>query len=156
MSTRVDANNIQAWELESDLASVANQAAIELDNLLIGRKSVNLEAVTRLEALLGESVTKVEEPQAASSGLNPATAVVLHLAINDSAFEHVSKLHELLTRAKEITGLFNQLTSDPNDFSRQHRQIIEQMRNFCVALSKRAGAASHFTFEERPSHPFRR
>ena len=83
MSTQLGAP-AEPWELESDLASVANQAASELDNLFLGRKRVNREG--SLGQMLGESITNIGGPGTASSRLNPATAAVLQLAINDSTF----------------------------------------------------------------------
>jgi hypothetical protein len=82
--------------------------------------------------------------------------VVLHLAINDSSFDHVTKLNELLARARQITGLFDNLVANPTEFSQQHADLLPKIRLFCLALSKRALAASNFAFEERPPHPFRR
>ena len=133
-----------AWELETDLASLANQAAIDVDNLVLGRDPVSLDGVARLSAFLAESVTRFDEPHLSPSGLNPATAVVLHLAINDSSFDHVTKLNELLARAKQITGLFDNLAANPMEFLREHLDILKQIRLFCLALSRRAAATSNF------------
>ena len=142
-----------AWELETDLASLANHAAIDVDNLILGRDRVSMDGVARLSAFLAESVTEFDGPHDSPSCLNPATAVVLHLAINDSSFEHVTRLNELFARAKQITGFFDRLASNPTGFSRQHPDILKQIRLFCLALSRRAAATSNFEIVELPHSP---
>jgi len=77
-------------DLESDLASLACQAAIELDNLLIRGKCEH-DAIRRLADALSLIVASGGESASPASLLKPATAVVLNRAFCERHVEGLSR-----------------------------------------------------------------
>lgn len=138
--------------LENDLPSLANRAAIELDNLTIGR-SVSLDAIQSLAIRISQSVTDVADPGSPSSLLNVRTAVLLNRAFGEATPGVTGQtLDELLKNARELTSA---LTTINLTTAAERLDEVRRLRNFCVALSRQA-LAREITPEDRPQHPFRR
>ncbi len=136
-------------ELESDLPSLASQAAVELDNLSLGRGK-NLSAVKTLAEKLSQSVTEVDEPSSRSSLLDPVAAVAVSRAIGDLGDSAQPKqLNDLLSRAGDLTRQLRALAEDATADA-----DIPTLRSFCVALSRHASAAEPSLYD-RYSHPYR-
>lgn len=149
-------DDAELWELESDLPSMASLAAIELDRLALKRET-DLQGVTRLIELINSSITSVTEPASPSSQLNPSTAIAVNQAIADSKFSSWSaQLADLLSEANKITSLLDEVCHSPNQFRESSPEMLKQIRNFCLALSRRALASEHALIDFRPEHPFRR
>ena len=137
--------------LENDLPSLANQAAIELDTMVLGGP-VRLEAVRQLASQISRTVTDVNDPGSPSSLLNVRTAVLVNRAIGEAAVGPAnSTLDELLKRTKEVTGALLALDQVHHVSAAE----LARLRNFCVALSRHA-LAREVTPDDRPQHPFRR
>src|SRR5437879_13145023 len=100
-----------ARALESDLPSLANQAAIELDNLVL-KRPVQLDAVRRLASRISEAVVNVAEPGSPSSLLDVRTAVVINKAIVESTGPLNQTLAALLEKTKELTDKLLALDTD--------------------------------------------
>jgi hypothetical protein len=66
--------------LESNLPSVASLAAVELDNLRLGRSN-SLDAVSRLSMVLHEMTLSKEQ----NAFIDRSQAVVVNRAINDAS-----------------------------------------------------------------------
>ncbi len=148
-TTSIPFNNDFDWEMECDLASIASQAAIELDNLVIGDKT-ELSASGRLAQFLSHSIN-VETPNSPESQLNPTTAVAVNLAIADAHGQ--TQFTELWDLLKEV-GRLTDVLSQAGEIKEQDELVM--LRDFCLALSKRAFALERATQDVKPEHPFRR
>lgn len=151
------AEETELWELEDDLSSVACHAAIELDNLLLGR-TTDLKEVQRLIHTIADVIPTVEEPSSTAPMLKNATTVVLiKRALHDShPGTSVTKVDELVTHAKLIAESLNQLVINTDAFTEKQPDELLRMRSFCVALSKHALGSERSRYQTKPEHPFRR
>lgn len=142
--------------LKDNLASLACEAAIEIDNLLLGRKQ-SLVAVVALIDAISSSVTKVEKPTRPNSLLDPTTAIALNRAIQATySIQALKRLDELVREADRITGRLVKLVETPTQFLKQHPDELRRMKAFCLALSRSASALMHPIQDLQPEHPFRR
>ena len=147
------------WESEVDLATLACDAAIELDNLIIG-KSSNLEAVNQL---IGEikNVEEITESEAQRgfplANLSPATAVDLNNAIAASELsDFKANVFDLIEETKRIIESLRNVVREPQEAIRKNRGGVEKLKYFCLAFSKFALARKLSLYEAEPWHPYRR
>lgn len=136
-----------------DLASLACQAALEFDNLILKRSS-QLNAASELFAQIRQRVTDVAQPASASSLLDPTTAVVLNRAVKDVSGPTDGQLEQLLVQIREMSEIVTGLTTaDPS----AEKNVVQlgKLRTFCLAVSRHASAVWPNPFE-RPEQPFRR
>ena len=82
MSILDEGQDLGAWRLESDLASLACQTAIEMDNLILGRLTT-LDAANRLISAISESIPKDGDPFSPTSLLDPTVVLAFNRAIGD-------------------------------------------------------------------------
>jgi len=137
--------------LDPDLPYLASEAAIELDNLLLGRKS-NLKSVHILAERIGNSFEIDRSNGATRPLMDPATLTVLGDAINESQSQPiVIKFEDLIKKASSIA---DELLKNTN--LKDNRKELEWARAFCVALSRLSAAYHKSVFDLRPPHPFRR
>ena len=111
------------------LSFLASQAAVELDNLLLG-KSSKLQAVKLLGERLAHSTEKIEGGEGRRSLMDPATVSVFSNAIAASGIPKVQTLPEL---AQEAWRLANDLQESQ---STSDKQQLEVLRTFCTHLAK--------------------
>jgi hypothetical protein len=140
-------------DLENDLPSVANHAAIELDNMLLERPG-GLDSVRTLASRISDAVGNVQEPASASSLLDVGTAVVLNRAMGDSTGPTNRTLQDLVEKTKELARKLLTLKRDEIT-APEHKAELELLRLFCVSLSQHA-MANEASPDDRPEHPFRR
>lgn len=131
-------------KVEMDLASLASQAAIALDELALGRRT-ELTAITEL-------VQKVQASLPSHQSIDVPTAVAVQralVALPEAA--HGTTVNELLDSASELTKRLSNLVA--ND---EHQDIeeIKRLRSFCVALSRSAMSLEGSPYD-RPEHPFK-
>jgi len=157
MSTITDPEQNAIFEtLERDLPSLACRAAVELDNLNLGRSS-SLENVQKLSRSLKESLPEVADFASPSSLFDPTMAIVVNGAISDTRqAEPIRQMAKLLDETKNITDRFENLLRDPTEFCRTSLDEVKTLRSFCLALSKRAFAFKGPRQSRTPQHPFRR
>ncbi|MBA7515519.1 hypothetical protein ES705_07561 [subsurface metagenome] len=137
--------------LDPDLPYLASEAAIEYDNLLLGRKS-NFKSVYILAERIRNSFEIDRGNGATRSLMDPATLTVLGEAINESQDQpKVNKLADLIKKAFSIA---DELLKNTN--LKDNREELEWARTFCLALSRLAAAYHKSIFDLRPQHPFRR
>ena len=153
------ARDIRDWESEVDLATVACDAAIELDNLIIG-KSTNLKAVNRLiEEIknVGELSQTEAERGFPLANLSPATAVDLNNAIAVSEISDLkANLFDLSKETKRIVENLRKVVKDPQEAIRQDQVGVGKLKSFCLALSRFALARKFSLYEAESWHPYRR
>lgn len=130
--------------LDPDLPMLASQAAIELDNIRLGIPD-ETSAADRLSGLLENSMETGPNAAERRARIDSITVTLIERALNDSYQTEPKTLDELLEKACEIAS----------DLKSPQNTGIEQVRAFCVALSR---CASYYqsTNRVRASHPFRR
>src|SRR2546427_204701 len=95
----------QPLELEMDLASLASQAAIELDDLLLGRRK-ELTAVRVL-------VEKISAGLPQGKPFDTTTVVAIQRALIDTpGSKQATTVSELQTSAAELTKRLSNLVTD--------------------------------------------
>jgi len=130
----------------SDLAILACQAAIELDNVIL-RRSTPRHAVRDLASKIREAVN-VPDPALPSSLLDPNTTVALNRAIGG-----LTTLDELLERAQQVSERLLHVSS--LTVASVGNEEWEELRRFCLALSRHAASLRQAP-DERSHHPLRR
>lgn len=125
-------------ELEMDLGSLASQAAIQLDDLLLGR-SQQLGALRVLADKIIEGLPQ-DEP------LDAATVVAVQRALVDTAGSVPSKtVSELQVRAAELSRKFLEIVGNTSQATME--QDLRQLRSFCVALSRHSAALQRSPYD---------
>ena len=127
----------------SDLALLASRAAVEVDDLLLGRPST-LDAVRRLADHL-QSKLRLDKAPASMRLMDPTTVVMVRRAMNASGGA-VNTIDELVARANEMTAEVPSATGD--------RGRLESARGFCVALSRIADSYGPSMDDGDEPHPF--
>jgi len=113
------------------LPFLASQAAIELDNLLLG-KDVDPKAVKQLAQQLEESTAPAVGAEGRTSLMDPATVSVFSSAISASGRPRVQTLAELASQAWQIARELQ----DSRENSEKQR--LEQLGTFCTHLARSA------------------
>jgi hypothetical protein len=151
-ATTVDTGSPSLAEFDTDLASVAAQAALELDHLSLGRP-IGFSATQRLVDLIGKAVTDVSEPVSPHTLLNPGTAVALgkafHEALGPPAMTRVPEL------IKQAANFKDRLAAIAASSEGALSTEIETLRNVCIALSRQAVAVESAA-RYRREHPFKK
>jgi len=126
-------------QFDIDLASLACNAAIELDNILNGQ-SIELLYVNKLLSLM-DSIIEIG-PNSQMSLSDPTALVVVNRAINDSKLlnEPRTTIGDFFNHSDKIKRLFEEVLSDADKVLREKKEIIESLSNFCLAISKQASA----------------
>ncbi len=141
--------------LGEDLASLACNAAIELDNLILGR-SPALDAVRKLSYRLTEELPNATDLASPKYLVDPSTVVVLSRVIRESSWAaQPSEVQELTRTAGEIAQRLLAVSDDPATESGDATGL-QRLRSFCLVLSKRVASARGPAVETRPPHPYRK
>ena len=142
---------------EIDLSSLACDAAIELDNLILGKNS-NTRAVRCLADLVLESLSVKPKSPMDAALLNPATVAVMHRAIDDSmTFSNpLTTVNQVIKEAGKIHKRFKSVSDNPDMCRQQDPNGLVEMRTFCLALSKHASAYDRSIDEWELRNPFGR
>lgn len=155
MPTNVDPGVISA-KLGQDLPSVACQAAIELDNLILGRAS-DLPGVAELSVRLSREVPEVPDLNSPLSLVDPSTVVALHGTIQELRLAAPSDdIIDLTRQAGEIVLRLNKVSDDPTAARASDLDELRKLKEFCLILSRHSAAATGDPDESRPPHPYRR
>jgi hypothetical protein len=140
-------------ELDSDLPSLASQAAIALDNVRLRRPS-DLSAVARLAEMIQAAVPPPEQTWQISYFDIGSTLAVNRAVAQIAGPTASTRVDELLPQvrafAQRLAGLSHRrdpLSSEPSE--------VNDLRAFCVELSRQADAGQR-TVYDRPTHPYRR
>jgi len=144
------------WESRVDLPFLALRAAIDLDNL-IGKRSEDLKAINQLVEMISQELVLSACETTSMAQLNPATAVVLNYAIDDSKISTAqTKISELIRETRQIVQSLREVAENTQKALAEEPETIEQLKSFCLALSKRALASEAPSYEEESQHPYRR
>jgi len=154
--TRSGSPEAVSAQMESDLASLASRAAVELDRVALGREA-SMIPVLELAKVIAREASAPDQASHPPLFLNPGTAIVMNRAISDAQLgpQH-SKIADLVLQAAAISKTLHEIGSDPLRCRTQNPEQVTRMRSFCVALSRRASARHAAIHERVSSHPFRR
>ncbi|MBI5678298.1 MAG: hypothetical protein HZC52_07380 [Planctomycetes bacterium] len=141
-------NNQKLRVLDPDLILLASEAAIDIDNLLLG-KHPDLMIIRRLAEQLKNSFDVGATGGSSRSMMDPATLTILSEAVADATNKSLQKVEELLNEAAKIAKTLS------SDNPIENREELCQARDFCVALSKAVMAYHKSIYDLSPSHPFR-
>jgi len=123
--------------LEPGLSFLASQAAIELDNLLLGRKTT-LEAVQLLGRRLNAATEAVEGSAGRRTLMDAPTVSILSNAISASRSKNLRTLDELASESWKMANDLQDTTESAN------QQALKKLRSFCVCLSQIARSYRQF------------
>lgn len=137
--------------LDSELPSLASQAAVEIDLILNGA-SIGIDSVKKLaDRLMSTIVDTGSVPAHKSFAANTATVAVLGQAWNQSGSQQtITDVEELGSKTAEIAEKLATVTSEHQDTG------LLWMRAYCLALAKCAAAYRKSIFDIQRTHPFRR
>lgn len=133
--------------LDPDLPMLSAQAAMELDNY---RSSglASFEAVKSLSQRLKNSFTPTVPRKAL---LDSGTVTLVGRAFHSTLLAGKEfTVDQLSDELWEMAERLEKVESDPA------HEPIEEIRDFCVALSECAASCRQAFHELRPAHPFRR
>jgi hypothetical protein len=134
---------------EADLSSLASKAAIEIDNLILGRGKKH-ESIKKLAKKLSESIQGTFRTTECKSLINPTAVTIMGRAINKGSIEKIDSVDEIIIQAQQIADTMNKSTGTHD------KKQLEEIRTFCVALSISAASHRLSTADQRPKHPFRK
>ena len=109
------------------------QAAIELDNLLLGRE-VEMQSVKQLAARLEVSTEQTAGTEARKSLMDPATISVFSSALSATGAQ---QMHTLADLANEAWRIASELQSPEPDTDENK---VKRLRSFCNHLARNAVA----------------
>ena len=131
--------------LNSDFCLLASEAAVELEDLMNGKKST-LEAVKEVAVVLEENLgTSAAEPLKAM----PGAFTLVNSAISGSVFdEGVITVSDLLAKVRQIVDRLGNTAP-------KEKEELNRLREFCAALSLVTSSFLQGAYASRPRHPFR-
>jgi hypothetical protein len=132
------ANHLDAFD--PGLSFLASQAAVALDNLLLGKPS-EMQAVKLLGARLAHSTEEIEGGEGRRSLMDPATISVFSNAIAASGIRPIHTLPELAFEAWRLAEDLQKSQST----SEKHR--LELLRTFCSHLANSVLAHEQSNFD---------
>ena len=142
-------------ELEGDVPSLANQAATELDNIILGRGD-QVAAIRRLALLLRSELTAPGTPTTRRMPVKATTLVVMNRAMSEANIGAPAKnVGDVVEQVGQVVDLLEKVATGPAKFKQDNPGEAERLRSFCLAYS-RSTSASQRTRDDRPRHPFRR
>jgi hypothetical protein len=154
VSTNGNGVGMKLQALDSDLPLLASRAAIQLDDLIL-KKRTKTDAIQQLAEYLANSTKEVNGSGVRQSLMDPSTAEVLRRALEDSRgqgeFKTIGELvHEAWLMAE---GMRHPDASRDTD---EERPSLDRLKRFCVALSRQASSFRQSVYDVRPAHRFRK
>jgi hypothetical protein len=132
-----------------NFAFLALSAAVELDDILHDKPSP-AEALGELSEAL-RKITSVTGSATLTSLADPLSADLIGRALERHSSTPINTVSALVQRANEVASSLTTTTQG------SPKGDIEDLRNFCIALSKVAGSFQQQERERaRPQHPYRR
>lgn len=139
-------------EFETDLASLASRAAINLDDMLLGRTQDTCSILRLAKVFRGK--LEVGSPDEKRQWLiDPPTAVIVSCAMHEVDADQPSETIEQVKRfAEEIARQLEAVATPSHPDATQ----LAMLRDYCVALSRSAASATYSPPELEEVHPYRR
>ena len=146
--------DLGTWQLESDLASLACQAAIEFDNLILDRPTA-FDSASRLVSAIRESLPQNSDPFSPNSLLDPTAVLIVNRAIGDAIpGEPLTRVDALVRRSARLMQQLTDLIANPQCSRANRLSELKLMRSLCLALSKRPRPPCHPPRIDSPSIHF--
>jgi hypothetical protein len=148
MPTTTGKQSVEIMEADDpDFSFLASQAAVELDNLSLGRQT-RVENVRRLGRILEASVKSTSSVGTRGAFGSTGTLGVFGRAIEASASGHPRlTMSELIDEAWKMA---EQLSASSGSEDKNH---LKQLRTFCVALSRASASFRLAVTGEQYEHP---
>lgn len=124
-----------------ELPFVAACAAMELDNILLGKTS-DTSSVGTLASFLREAAESDGNGTSLLALIDPSTATIFSSAITASLHANVRSLQELASEAIKIAEELDETSPSSSE-----KLAIEKLRAFCSHLAKSAVANEHALLE---------
>ena len=135
--------------LDPELPFLASKAAIELDNLILG-KSIEFDSVHILATKLKNSFEIDNNNGMRRSLIDPTMLTLIGDAINE--IPEISKVTNVKELVDKAMALANDLLEKEE---KKKKKGLEWKRDFCVALSRLTSDYHKSKIDLRPSHPYR-
>ncbi len=153
-STAVGSATVVDFMDSSDLAMGAARAAMELDQLLLGRET-SLEAAMRVTEYLGRAI-KTGPGEVPSASVDYSALVVLGRAMQDSRFfTSPARVEDLVSEAAQVVGGIREIHKTASSGGHGEEETVGILRDFFVALSRASMAAEEPITSRSPARPYR-
>lgn len=148
------------WSLDQRLPLIAARAAVEFDRLVqsVQKKEPSqivrrLNAIAELSLMLGESMGNVTQSTIKKGFVDPLGLNLFAKAYNKTHSEHQVTTRSALLEAmeqfsKDLKNSTGNLVNDEGS--------LENMRDFCVALSEYATINRELVYHSRQDHSYRK
>lgn len=120
----------------ADIALLASDAAIELEELLLGMDPT-LTKIRELMSVLPDLVKPSDD--SAPSSIDPTSALMVNQAFSDARWSGSSPIRTTEDLANEVRNLTDQL-SEAIKTGPEQRDLVQRLREFALALSRTASA----------------
>jgi hypothetical protein len=140
-----------------DLSALACGAATELDNLARG-KQTDLEMVKQLVEALPSCLTDEIDAAALRLHLDPTSVVVMKRAIDQSMSlpAGTDTMEGLEQVATKIWQDLQSVSRSPEAYKQGRQAEIQELRDFCLALSRSVATHRRLVSDWKPRNPYRR
>ena len=142
----------EEMDRDSDLSSLAYDAAHELDEVILGRPPTVLDATRRLADVIERSIPNAERRVFA----DPSATFALNYALADAAYsrERPGTVDELRTQARAVGEALVGVAARDKGAGNLRLDELRKLRDLCLALSRRA-ASYEIQSHDDEIHPFR-
>jgi hypothetical protein len=149
------------WALESDFASLGSQAAIALDKLVLGEEA-ETEAVERLVDRISVSMEVpisdwlTSRRPVSESLISPTTVVLMTEAMGESRLaQDLKTVGEVVKQTRDVASRLRKVL-EQHGIENDNKRELEELRAFCLALSRKASASEPSVLETMGEHICRR
>jgi len=132
---------------DPNLPFLTARAAVEIDNILLGRPS-GLSAVQSLSELLKNSTEEIGGEIGRRTLMDPPTVSVVSDAISAFRSDHVQSLGEFATEARKVANLLHDAKPE------QTRENLERARLFCATLSQMVTSYQQSVYDLEPAQQY--
>lgn len=147
-------NNMQRVELnilDPEFSLIASQAAIELDNAIVGGSSREFASIQRL-ALFLKGAFRAGSPIGLATMNLDSNAV----AVIGSAFDLIDEQHPVKTVPELVKEAWEVATRLEESSNQSDTSVLKQMRTFCIALGSSVASYRQSVQDSKPVHPHKR
>ena len=149
MSNGVDTTAI-AYGRDFDLPMLASQAAIEVDNAILGR-ATDFDALKQVVQFLRSSFERPMPSQGGKYNLDLRAITIVGRVLFDVGYaKQVDTVSDLVNKAWEIADRMEKSTADSDT------PTLEQIRAFCIAVANGASSYWQSLQDLKPTNPYKR
>ncbi len=154
LSQQTKTSNSTVCYLEDDLSTLACHAAIELEHLIHDREfPFKLSALEQLIEALSEEIPSESDCNSSDSFIDPTTIRVMNHAMIQYGNDKLTTVKQLFDEARKITLSLREII-DLDRKGEKDSEKAENMKKFCLELSKSSAAYGPSSYRQRRKHPF--